>query len=102
VLLKEDPERIEQLQEDLWRYAEKPSPLMPFDGAIWVLEAGLENFIAEAHEDLKVAEASGNAVAASEARRKEDRMFLARSSNGGMSDLDDLRAYFEQRQGGIK
>jgi hypothetical protein len=90
-MLKDYPDHIEQLQEDLNHYIQNPSRLTPFDGAIWILEAALENFITKARQELKAAEASGNAVTIEKARNTELLMLHAR----GLHGLHDLHAYFQ-------
>ncbi|KRB07357.1 hypothetical protein ASD86_14085 [Lysobacter sp. Root690] len=98
-LLKDYPDHLERLQESLNDYIRAPFRVMPFDGAIWSLEGTLGSFISEAREELKIAEASGNAEAIEKAKAKDVLMFRAHSVNGGMSDLHDLRAYFQQYTG---
>jgi hypothetical protein len=91
-ILKDYPEHIESLREALGRYVKKPSRLMPFDGAIWILEASLETFMSEAYAELEAAEASGNKVAIEKAKAKDFAVGYARLNMGGMSDLFD---YFQ-------
>lgn len=99
-MLAEYPGHIERLQEALNTVIEKPSKATPpFEVAIWALESRLGTFITEARDQLKAAEASGDAEAISRAKQAELLMSKARSVNGGMSDLAELWAYFEQRKG---
>jgi hypothetical protein len=99
-MLAEYPGHIERLQEALNTVIEKPSKATPpFEVAIWVLESRLGTFITEARDQLKAAEASGDAEAVTRAKQAELLMSKARSVNGGMSDLSDLWAFFEQRKG---
>ncbi len=100
-MLKDYPEHIQTLQDDLNRYVEKPFRLMPFDGAIWLLEGALEAFISEARQELETAEASGDAEAIALAEAKASLMRRACSSNGGMLDLDDLWGYFQKNKEGF-
>ncbi|PPV08960.1 hypothetical protein XBLMG947_0595 [Xanthomonas bromi] len=94
-ILNEYPEYIQRLQCALDRYARNPDSLMPFDAAIWILEAHLDSFLSEAREELERAQASGDANAVKMAEEKERSTRHARSRNRGMSDLDQLWNYIE-------
>jgi hypothetical protein len=95
-LLKDYPEYIQRLQNDLMRVITKPSKSTPpFEVAIWELEGTLETFISEAREELKTAEASGDAKAIARAKDKERLMGRARSGGGGMINISDLSDYFQ-------
>ncbi|MFZ5657083.1 MAG: hypothetical protein ACOY37_08530 [Pseudomonadota bacterium] len=95
-MLKDYPEHIRRLQEVLNRIVEAPSHgVDPFDRAIWLLEGRLETFIAEAREELKAAEATGEPAAIERATAKVELMFDARSPGRGMLNLDPLWAYFQ-------
>lgn len=100
-MLKDYPEHIDRLQEALEEFATPKLRLMPFDEAIWVLEGALEEFIAEAREELQAAESSGGPAAIERAKAKESLMFRARSGNGGMrlGLMDDLWDYFQTNKG---
>jgi hypothetical protein len=101
-MLKDYPEHIEELQAALNKVAEKPKPrLMPFDEAIWVLEAVLGGFISEAREELQAAEASGDAVAIERARAKELLMLHASSPVAVIGDKD-LWDYFHTNKAAFK
>jgi hypothetical protein len=91
-MLKDYPEQIQTLQDDLNRYVQKPFHLMPFDGAIWLLEGALEAFISEAREELKAAEATGNQEAIALKKMKK---FTMGSARADMGDLSDLRAFLQ-------
>lgn len=96
-MLKDYPGHIERLQEVLNTVVEKPSKATPpFEVAIWVLEGGLETFIFEARDELKVAELSGDPLAIAAAQEKWKLMRMARSGGGGMLDISDLAEYFER------
>jgi hypothetical protein len=98
-MLKDYPEYIHRLQNDLMRVITKPSKSTPpFEVAIWELEGTLETFIDEAREELKAAEARGDTEAIARADQKERLMFRAYSKNGGMADLDDLWSYFQAHE----
>lgn len=72
-MLKDYPEHIERLQEVLNRSVDRSRkiPLMPFDDAIWALEARLETFIFEARDELAAARAAGDPKAIAQAQEKE-------------------------------
>lgn len=92
-MLKDYPELIQELQDTLNSYAKKPNRVQPFDGAIWILEDTLSSFIAEAREELKAAEASGDGEAITQALAKISLMRMSRTR--GMHNLDDLCSYFD-------
>ncbi|WP_369943007.1 hypothetical protein [Xanthomonas medicagonis] len=94
-ILKEYPEKIQKLQDILSGYFKNPNPVMPFDGAVWILEDALASFISEARYELKVAESSGDPEVIRRAEEKEKVMHYARSGNRGMSDLNELLEYIE-------
>jgi len=96
-MLKEYPKHIERLQLALNRSAEESleAPLMPFDDAISTLEGVLEAFMIEARTELADAMASEDSKAIERATEKERLMSFARSSNIGMANLSELRAYFD-------
>ena len=100
-MFKEYPEHIERLQQVLNRSAERSleAPLMPFDDAINALVGRLESFIIEARTELADAKASGDPQAIERATEKERLMSFARSSNIGMANLSELRAYFDANMG---
>lgn len=98
-LLKEYPEHIQILQDDLIEVANKKSPTPPFERAVWALEDALSAFISEARNELKAAQAMGDEEAIERAEAKERLMSKGRSANGGMSNFADLLAYFEQTRG---
>lgn len=99
-MLKDYPGHIEQLHETLNRYVEKPSRSIPFDGAIWVLEAVLESFYSEARQELKVAEASSDPDAISRAKDKKCLMGEASFKGAWLGYTDDLQQYLDERFGG--
>lgn len=91
-LLKDYPDHIQRLQEALNSYVQKPFRLMPFDGAIWVLEGSLETFIAEARQEIGNAETDGDPEAIALARAKKSAFGSARADMGLLSQL---RTYFD-------
>ena len=95
-MLHNYPEHIEVLQNDLNELVAKPLYGTPmFEQAIWALEGALEEFIDEARTELQAAQASGDAEAIAKAEGKLDLMFDVYSSNGGMSDLNELYEYLQ-------
>ncbi len=87
-MLKDYPEYIDRLQNDLMRVITKPSKSTPpFEVAIWELEGTLETFISEARAELKAAEASGDRDAIARAKLKRSILGSARADMGNMSDL---------------
>ncbi|WAT16192.1 hypothetical protein [Xanthomonas fragariae] len=99
-ILKDYPELIERLQQQLNNAMQRPSKATPiFEWAIWMLEDELSSFISEARDELHIAEASGESTAIMEAEKKEFLMLHAYSKNGGMSDLDALWEYIEENKG---
>ncbi|RMH94226.1 hypothetical protein EBB59_02995 [Lysobacter pythonis] len=94
-MLKDYPEHIKNLQDDLIRVASRKHPgVDPFDVAIWVLESALETFISEARDELEAAEESGDAEAVAYARNKRHVFSAARADMGLLSDL---KAYLSIR-----
>jgi hypothetical protein len=91
-LLKDHPGHIQRLQEALNSYVQKPFRLMPFDGAIWVLEGKLETFIAEARQEIGNAETGGDPGAIALAKAKRAAFGSARAD---MGPLSELRTYFD-------
>ncbi len=99
-LLKDYPEHIQTLQEDLNKVVAKRSPgIDPFDRAIWILESALGAFISEAREELKAAEASGDAEAILKADAKFRLMFDCRPSV--VWKLKGLMEYFDAMKSGV-
>jgi hypothetical protein len=102
-MLKDYPEHVRTLQNDLNELIAKPFRGTPiFEQAIWALEGALDTFIDEAGTELHAAEASGDAEAIARAEAKESLMFSARSSNDGLCDLNELYAYFEANKGAFQ
>ncbi len=99
-ILKDYPELIERLQQELNNVMQRPSKVPPiFEWAIWMLEDELSSFVSEAREELQIAEESGESIAIMKAEKKEFLMLHAYSKNGGMSDLDALWEYIEENKG---
>ncbi len=75
--LADYPEVIAEIGESLKRYAEKPSILMPFDGAIWTIQAALEGMALDARDAATLAKEQGDDSAAESALAKELRLLHA-------------------------
>ncbi|RMH93449.1 hypothetical protein EBB59_05980 [Lysobacter pythonis] len=89
-MLRDYPEHIQTLQDDLNDVVAKPFKGTPmFEQAIWALEGALEAFIDEARDELQAAEASGDPVAIERAKAKDFVMGSTRMNMGGMPDLWD-------------
>lgn len=86
------PELLERLQRALANAAD-------FEAAKWSLEDLLSAFIAEARDALAAAEAQADPAAVASAERDLQRMFVARSANGGLGDLDELWRHFRGETG---
>ncbi|MCW4455297.1 hypothetical protein OK348_10885 [Flavobacterium sp. MXW15] len=93
-MLKDYPGHIERLQEALVTVMAKPSNTPPLERAVWALEGRLETFMFEARDELKLAEASGDAERIARAKEKENLMLHGRMAGTiwGMRNFDD---YFD-------
>jgi hypothetical protein len=99
-MLRDYPEHIQILQEDLNKVVAKRSPgIDPFDRAIWMLESTLGVFIQEAREELKAAEDSGDKQAISKANGKFQLMFDCRPTV--VWKLKGLMEYFDTVKSGV-
>ncbi|WP_226977820.1 MULTISPECIES: hypothetical protein [Xanthomonas] len=95
-MLKDYPQYLDELQRTLNDVVAKPLHGTPlFEQAIWSLEGALSSFISEARDELKVAQSSSDPEAIRKAEAKVSLMLHARFSNGGMSDLNEILAYFQ-------
>lgn len=98
-ILKDYPEHIDQLQQVLETVKDRRIESLPaFEDAVWKLEDCLSGFISDASAELSNAEASGDLQAIERAKAKERLMMSARSSNIGLADLSELRAYFVEQE----
>ncbi|MGO1068280.1 hypothetical protein [Lysobacter sp. CA199] len=96
-MLKDYPKHLERLQDELNEVVEKPYLVTPiFEQMMWALEGCTSAFIRQAQDELEAAQASGDAVAIASAEAKERLMFKARSANGGLGNLEDLRSYLQK------
>ena len=99
-MLKDYPEHIQTLQDDLNDVIAKPFKGTPmFEQAIWALEGATEEFIQQAREELKAAEASGDPAATARAEEKISLMRRARLNMGGMPELF---GYFQDHKGAFE
>lgn len=102
-LLKDYPELIQTLQDDLNKVMSTRSPgIDVFDRAIWMLEGALGLFISQAREELRTAQAGGDAEAIVRAEIKERLMFRASSRNNGLQNLDELWDYIQRHKDVLK
>jgi hypothetical protein len=102
-MLQDYPGHLARLQEELNYALDGPRPARGstnyvFELIIWALEGQLGAFTHEAQDELEAAQVSGDAEAIGRAKAKEDLMFDACSSNGGMRGLHVLWDYFEEHK----
>jgi cysteinyl-tRNA synthetase len=91
-LLKDYPEHIQVLQDDLIDVASKPAKSIPlFEQALWAVEDALGAFIRDAQKEIAAAKATGDSEAITKAEEKRKQMSIARN---WMSD-DKFRSYFK-------
>lgn len=90
-LLKEYPEHLQSLQDDLVAVALKPSATPAYERAVWILESALETFMSEARRELNAAQADGDPITIEAARARRSAFGSARAELVGLSEL---RAYF--------
>ncbi len=96
-MLKDHPEHIQILQDDLNKVVAKRSPgIDPFDRAIWMLESALEAFISEARQELKAAVATDDPAAIARAEKKE--LLMLHAGSVSQYDLRELRSYLKVHQ----
>lgn len=102
-LLKDYPEHLARIQEDLNDLVLNHAKSIPlFEQAIWDLEGRTSAFIREARAELEAAQEDGDAEAIAQAESKEDLMFRAGDINNGLKGLHELRKYFEENKGSFK
>lgn len=99
-LLKDYPELIYAIQEDLNRFVTKrlgagfSHPAHVFEEVIWTLEDGLGAYYSEARQELEAIEVSGDPQAIERAKAKEDAVSTARIQ--GTRGLHELGDYFDK------
>lgn len=97
-MLKDYPELIERLQERLNDLMAKPGRGVGlFDQAIWALEGRMDSFHSEAQEEIKAAEASGDANAIESAKKKRSAIGTASMNTGTMDDLWEYCEKWEKK-----
>ena len=95
-LLKDYPEHLARIQEDLNDLVLDHAKSIPlFEQVIWDLEGRTSAFIREAQVELEAAQEAGDADAIARAEVKEELMFSARSVNDGLGDLKEVRDYIQ-------
>ncbi|QHG86403.1 hypothetical protein ACCQ13_04770 [Xanthomonas sp. NCPPB 1638] len=93
-LLKDYPELIERLQQQLNFAVRRPSKVTPpFEWAIWMLEDELGSFISEAREEIERAQADDDAEKIKSAEQKKLLMLRASSKYVWITD-DEFGSYF--------
>jgi predicted metal-dependent hydrolase len=104
-MLKDYPEHLRRLQEELNYTFDGPRPARGttnhiFEQVIWALEGCLEAFMRDADEELMAAQASGDMALIAHADEKFGLMVRCRSSSGGMKlfHMDDLTQYIESHR----
>ena len=92
-MLKDYPELVERLQENLNQIVRTPSSVTsPFERAIWILEDTLGSFITKARDELRTADESGTEEEVARAREKLNLMLDCRSPTSWGDD--NLAGYF--------
>lgn len=86
------PQRLERLQRAL-------ADASDFEAARSRLQDLLSAFIAEARDALEAAQAQADPAAVARAERDLQGLFVARSANGGLGDLDELWRHFHGESG---
>jgi hypothetical protein len=89
--LSEYPDAIAEIEQSLVRYAGKPNMAMPFDGAIWAIEAVIEGLALDAREAARSAKSNGDLSEAQALEARETRLLHARM--GIIGRLDGLREH---------
>ena len=97
--LKDYPELVDRLQEVLTYVGREPAMskeqrLDQADQALWALEGRLGSYMAEAAEEVKAAEATGNANLIAKAKAKQALMDDCRSYEL-QRGLGELRTFFD-------
>jgi hypothetical protein len=102
-LLKDYPEHLARIQEDLNDLVLNHAKSIPlFEQAIWDLEGRTSAFIRETQVELEAAQEAGDADAIAMAEAKASLMRRARSPNAGLKGMHELWDYFEAHKDCIK
>lgn len=96
-MLKEHPEHLQILQEDLISVAQKKSPTPAFERAIWAVEDAMSGFVSEARKELKAAQDTGDEEAIAKADAKERLMSRASWKHVWLTD-EALWKYFQMHK----
>lgn len=100
-MLKEHPEHLQILQNDLISVAKKKSSTPAFERAIWALEDAMSSFVSEARKELKAAQDTGDEKAIAEADAKERLMSRASWKHVWLND-EALWEYFQKNNGAVQ
>jgi hypothetical protein len=85
--LADYPECIAEIADELAHYSSKPSPLQPYDGALWAIEGVIERMAMEAAELAEQARERGDLAGAEAANAKRLRFLgLLPIYSGELSD----------------
>ena len=102
-LLKDYPEHLARIQEDLNDLVLNHAKSIPlFEQAIWDLEGRTSAFIREAQAELEATQEDGDVDAIARAEAKASLMRRSRSPNVGLGDLDELWRYFKAHMDSFK
>jgi hypothetical protein len=98
-MLKDYPELIEELQQDLSSLVaemigKRPNATPPFERAVWLLQDVMGAFYSDAREEFSAAEQSGDPVLIEKAETKRHLVGSARLRRV-WSDNDELSDYFK-------
>lgn len=94
-MLKEHPEHLQILQDDLISAANKKSPTPAFERAVWALEDAMSSFVSEARKALRAAQETGDDEAIAKADAKERLMSRASWKHVWLND-EALWEYFQK------
>lgn len=97
--LKDYPGYLARVQEALNKVLEDPvfgrgSVSMVYEQVTWALEGVLGVFVRDADQELRIAEASGDAEAIAKAKEKD--LLVGRASINGMRGMHELSQYLEK------
>ena len=99
-MLKDYPEHIQTLQDDLSETMAKPFGVTPlFEQAVWAIEGAISGFISHARKKLDSANASRDALAIQKAEREISLMRQASFKERWLGESDGLQAYCQEHKG---
>lgn len=96
-MLKEHPEHLQILQDDLISVVKKKSPTPAFERAVWALEDAMSGFVSEARKELKAAQETGSEESIARADAKERLMSRASWKHVWLTD-EALGEYFQMHK----